>query len=80
MLKSLNAVKKLKRMRRRQRNYVKTNLAQMVREMILLAEKYKADVSIERLSRFKPKGRRFNRKVMTILFRLFESILCEPLF
>lgn len=75
MLQSLNALKKLKRMRHRQRNYVKTNIGQMVREMIILAKRYDADVSIERLSRFKPKGRRFNRKVMTIPLYLFRRNL-----
>ncbi len=75
MLQSLNASKKLKRMRHRQRNYVKTNIGQMVREMIILAKRYDADVSIERLSRFKPRGRRFDRKVMTIPFYLFRRIL-----
>ena len=80
LLQSLNALKKLRRVRHRQRNYVKTNLGQMVREIILLAKKYKAGISIEKLSRFKPKGRRFNRNVMTIPFRLFESILANRCF
>ena len=75
MLQSLNSLKKLKRMRHRQRDYVRTNIGQMVREMIILAKRYDADISVERLSRFKPKGRRFNRKVMTIPFHLFRSIL-----
>ncbi len=62
-------------MRHRQRNYVKTNIGQMVMEIMLLATKYEADVSIENLRRFKPKGRRFNRKAMTIPFYLFRRIL-----
>jgi IS605 OrfB family transposase len=75
MLQSLNALKKLKKMKHRQRDYVKTNLGQLVREIVLLAKMYDADVSIERLGRFSPKGRRFNRKVMTIPFYLFRRIL-----
>jgi IS605 OrfB family transposase len=75
LLQSLGALKKLKRMRHRQRNYVSTNIAQMVREIIMLAIKYEADVSIERLRRFKPKGRMFNRKAMTIPFYLFLMTL-----
>ena len=75
LLQSLHALKKLKRMRHKQRDYVKTNIGQIVREIILLAKRYDADVSIERLSRFKPKGRQFNRKVMTIPFYLFQEIL-----
>ncbi len=75
LLQSLNSLKKLKRMRHRQRDYVRTNIGQMVREIIMLAKKYEADVSIERLRRFSPKGRRFNRKAMTIPFYLFRRIL-----
>lgn len=75
MLQSLNALKKLKRMKHRQRDYVKTNIGQLVREVIALGKRYGADVSIENLSRFRPKGRRFNRKVMTMPFRLFQRTL-----
>jgi IS605 OrfB family transposase len=75
LLQSLNALKKLKRMRHRQRNCVKTNIGQMVREIVLLAKRYDADISVERLTRFKPKGRKFNRKAMTIPFHLFRRIL-----
>ncbi|MDG6991386.1 MAG: transposase, partial [Nitrososphaerota archaeon] len=75
MLQSLNALKKLKRMRHRQRDYVKTNVGQTVREMIILAKRYDADVSVERLSRFKPKGRVFNKRAMTIPFHLFRRVL-----
>ena len=75
LLQSLNALKKLKRMRHRQRDFVYTNIGQMVREIILLAKRYSADISIERLRRFSPKGRRFNKNVMTIPFFLFKRIL-----
>ena len=75
MLQSLQALKKLKRMRHRQRNFVYTNIGQMVREVILLATKYDADVSIEKLSRFQPKGRSFNKKVLTIPLYIFRRIL-----
>ena len=62
-------------MRHRQRDFVYTNLGQMVREVILLATRFNADVSIERLSKFKPKGRKFNKKVLTIPSYIFRSIL-----
>jgi len=75
ILQSVGALKKLKRMRHRQRNFVKTNIGQLVREVVILAKKYGADVSIENLRHFKPKGRRFNRKVMTIPFYLFRKTL-----
>jgi IS605 OrfB family transposase len=75
MLQSLNALKKLKQMRHRQRNYVKTNIGQLAREVVILATKHGADVSVENLRRFKPKGRKFNRKAMTIPFYFFRSTL-----
>ena len=75
LLQSLNALKKLKLMRHRQRNFVYTNIGQMVREIILIAKNFNADVSIERLQRFSPKGRSFNKRAMTIPFFLFKRIL-----
>ncbi len=75
ILQSLHALKKLKWMRHRQRNFVKTNICQLVREAILLAKRYGADISIENLRRFKPNGRVFNKKVMTIPFYLFRRTL-----
>jgi len=76
VLQSLNALKKLKRMRHRQRDYVETNIGQMVREIVILAKKHGVDeIVIERLWKFKPKGRKFNKKVMTIPFYLFRRIL-----
>ena len=75
LLQSLNALKKLKQMRHSQRDLVRTNIGQMVREKILFAKRFSADVAIERLRRFNPKGRRFNKKVMTIPFFLFNRIL-----
>jgi IS605 OrfB family transposase len=75
VLQSVRALKKLKQLRHRQRDFVETNLGQVVREIVLLAKSYDADVSIETLSKFKPKGRHFNKKAMTIPFRLFRRIL-----
>jgi IS605 OrfB family transposase len=75
LLQSLNALKRLKRMRHRQKDFVYTNIGQMVREIILIAKRFEADIAIERLRRFSPKGRRFNKRVMTIPFFLFKRIL-----
>jgi IS605 OrfB family transposase len=75
LLQTLKALKKLRAMRHRRSDYVKTNIGQVVRELMILAKKYSADISIERLSRFKPKGKRFNRKVMSIPFYLFRRTL-----
>ena len=75
LLRSLNALKKLEQMRHRQRDYVRTNIGQMVREIIILAKKYEADISIENLKRLRPKGRMFNRKAMAIPFFLIRRFL-----
>jgi len=75
LLQSLNALEKLKRMRHRQRDFVYTNIGQLVREVISIAQRFEADVAIERLRSFSPKGRLFNQKVMTIPFSLFKRIL-----
>jgi len=75
LLQCLNALKKLKRMRHRQRNFVYTNIGQMVREIVLIARRFGAGISIERLRRFGPKGGRFNKKAMSIPFFLFKRIL-----
>jgi IS605 OrfB family transposase len=40
-----------------------------------LAKKYKADISIENLKRFSPKGKKFNKQVMRIPFYLFRKNL-----
>jgi transposase len=40
-----------------------------------LASEFNADVSIERLSKFNPKGRTFNKKVLTIPSYIFRRIL-----
>jgi len=65
----------LKQMRHRQRNYVKTNIGRLAREVVILAKKHGADVSVENLRRFKPKGRKFNRRAMTIPFYFFRTTL-----
>ena len=75
LLQHLGALKKLKRMRHDQRNYVATNIGQVVKEIVWLAKNYNADVGIENISRFKPKSREFNRKVLSIPFSLFRRIL-----
>jgi len=79
-LQSINSIKKLKRIRRYERNFVKTNLGQIVREIIKIASKYDADISIEKLKRFNPKGKRFNKTVMRIPFYKFKQILEQRCF
>jgi transposase len=38
-------------------------------------KRFEADISIERLRKFSPKGRRFNKRVMTLPLFLFRRIL-----
>jgi IS605 OrfB family transposase len=52
----------------------------MVKEITNIALKYEADISIENLKRFKPKGRKFNKIVMRIPFRKFKEILTSRCF
>jgi IS605 OrfB family transposase len=80
LLQSLNAKKKLERIKNYERNFVKTNLGQIVKEIIKLAIKYNANIAIEKLQKFKPKGRRFNRTVMRIPFYKFKQILEQRCF
>jgi len=80
LLQSVNGLKKLKQMRHDQRNFVRTNLGQIVAGMIRLAKKYDADVAIENLSRFRPKDRKFNTKVMSLPFFKFRQILSARCF
>lgn len=80
LFQSLNALKKLKRMRHDQRNFVETNIGQMVAEIIKIAIKHDADIAIENLSKFKPKGRKFNTKVMGLPFYKFRQILSNRCF
>lgn len=80
LLQSVNGLKKLKQMRHDQRNFVRTNLGQIVAEIIRLAKKSDADVAIENLSRFRPKDRKFNTKVMSLPFFKFRQILSARCF
>jgi IS605 OrfB family transposase len=80
LLQSLNAVKKLERIKNYERNFVNTNLGQVIQEIIKIANRFDADISIENLKKFKPIGRRFNRTVMRIPFYKFKQILEQRCF
>ena len=76
ILQHFGALKKLKLMGHRERNYVETNLGQLVREIVLLARQFNvSDIAIENLRRFKPKGRTFNKRVLSIPFYKFKMVL-----
>ncbi len=79
-MQSANNLSALRRLKVRERNFVDTNIGQMVHEIINLAVKYNADIAIENLKRFKPKGRKFNKQVMRMPFRKFREILTSRCF
>ncbi len=80
ILQSFGAKRKLVNLKTTERNFVKTNLGQIVREIIKLARRFDAEISIENLSKFKPKGKRFNKTVMRIPFAMFKSTLEQRCF
>jgi len=79
-LQSVGNKSALKRLRNTERNFVRTNLGQMVSQIIKLANRFNAEIVIENLKRFKVKGRIFNREVMNIPFAEFKEILSSRCF
>ncbi len=79
-MQSANNLSALQRLKDRQYNFVETNIGQMIRNITDIALKYDADISIENLKRFTPKGRKFNKKVMTMPFGKFKQILTSRCF
>ena len=79
-MQSSNNLKALRRLKTTEFNFVETNLGQMVKEITDLALEYEADISIENLKRFKPKGRKFNKIVMRMPFGKFREILTSRCF
>lgn len=69
------AIKKLAQTKHKEANFVKNKIGEVVRDITNLALKYKADISIENLKRFSPKGKKFNKQVMRIPFYLFRKNL-----
>jgi IS605 OrfB family transposase len=79
-LQSYGADSLLRRLRTREGDFVKTNLGQVVKEIINLAIRFDADIAIENLKRFKSKGRKYNKEVMKIPFYTFRQILSSRCF
>jgi IS605 OrfB family transposase len=67
-----SAQKKLDRAKHGERNFVKNRIGEVVRDITNLALQYNADIAIENLKRFSPKGKHFNRQVMRIPFYAFR--------
>lgn len=69
------AKQKLELLEHKERNFVKNRIGEVVRDITNLASKYKADIAIEKLKRFSPKGRKFNKEVLRMPFYLFKKTL-----
>lgn len=74
------ANKALDRTKRNEHNFVKNRIGEVVRDITEMALRYDADISIENLKRFSPKGKEFNREVMRIPFFTFKKNLEQRCF
>ena len=77
---SSSADKALNRTKRNEHNFVKNRIGEVVRDITEMALRYDADISIENLKRFSPKGKKFNREVMRIPFFTFRKNLEQRCF
>ena len=64
------AKKALDRLKHKQTNFVKTRSGQIAKEIILLAKRYNAYISIERLKNIRGKRGRFNKKANNKISRI----------
>lgn len=69
------AGKALEKTKSDEHNFVKNRIGEVVRDITNLALRFDADISIENLRRFSPKGKRFNLEVMRIPFFTFKRNL-----
>jgi IS605 OrfB family transposase len=69
------ARRSIKRLKTMERNFVKNRVGEVVRDITNLAVRFDADIAVERLRRFTPKGRKFNREVLRIPFYMFRRNL-----
>ncbi len=72
---SHRAGQKLEQAKTREHNFVANKLGEVVRDITSMALNFDADIAIENLKRFSPKGKRFNKKVMRIPFYSFKQLL-----
>lgn len=72
---SHRAKQSLKRLKKKERDFVKNRLGEIVKEITDMALKYNADIAIEDLKKFKAIGRKANKKIMRIPFYQFRQLL-----
>jgi IS605 OrfB family transposase len=77
---SRSAGRKLEATKTKEHDFVRNRIGEVVRDVTNLALKYDADIAIEDLKRFSPKGKRFNREVMRIPFYAFRRNLEQRCF
>jgi len=74
------AKKAIRRLKRKEHNFVKNRIGEVVRDITDMALQYNADIAIENLHKFSSKGKKFNREVMRIPFFTFKKILEQRCF
>jgi IS605 OrfB family transposase len=72
---SHRANRSLERLKAREGNFVKNRIGEVVRDITNLAVEFNADIAVESLKRFSPRGRRFNKEVLRMPFSLFRKNL-----
>lgn len=72
---SHRAGQSLKRLEHKEQNFVKNRVGEVVRDITNLALRYDADIGIEKLKRFSPKSKKFNKEVFRMPFYLFKRTL-----
>nr|MDO8098463.1 zinc ribbon domain-containing protein [Candidatus Njordarchaeota archaeon] len=56
-------------------NFVRNRVGEVVRDITNLAKKFEAGIAVEALTRFAPKGKKYNREVLRMPFNLFKRNL-----
>ena len=77
---SRSAQRKLEATKTKEHDFVKNRIGEFVRDVTNLALKHDAYIAIKNLTRFSPKGKRFNRQVMRIPFYTFRRNLEQRCF
>jgi IS605 OrfB family transposase len=72
---SHRAKRSLERLKTKERNFVKNRIGEVVRDITNLAVEFNANIAVENLKRFSPKGKKFNKEVLRMPFSLFRKIL-----
>jgi IS605 OrfB family transposase len=77
---SNRAKRSLERLKRREYNFVRNRIGEIVKQIAGIAKEYHAGIAIEDLRRFKPLGKSSNTKIFRIPFYKFRNILAGRCF